>query len=406
MGARLEPDQRILGTEAPKIAHVTTVDTTLKYVLFHTLQALDRAGYRVNGVSAGGSCVTTLEQAGIHHISIPFSRRFSFIADCVALWQLYRVFSREKFDLVHTHTPKANLLGQWAALFARVPTRAITIHGLYFTPSSSRLRKTVFAIIETLSLLPAHVAFLINQQDYMTVKSNPLCKKKELRFLPGGMGIDTKRFNIRSISESKVDQLRSELGLEKEDIVVGYVGRLVKEKGVVELFNAFEVLSMCYCNLKLLIVGPFDPDKSDAISPAEARRQSSSGRCVFAGQRDDTPALYALMDIFVLPSHREGMPLVTMEAQAMGLPVVTTDARGCVESIEDGITGYVVPARDAQALADAIGRLVVDTELRLAMGNCGRQLAESRYDMNGAIQATIEAYESYLPAQVCSQTED
>lgn len=385
-------------TRRYKIAHVATVGSTLLYFL-NLLRRLVVHGYAVSGISNPGPQSQVLEANGIQHRAVALTRRFSPLVDARSLWSLYKLFRSDAYDIVHTHTPKGNLLGQWAAFFARTPVRVATIHGLYFTPASSPLRKIAFSLIETISLLPSHLVFLVNRQDYETLAQLRLCNMDKVHLLPGGIGIDLHRFDRTHISQEHIALTRRHYGLEPEHIVVGFVGRLVYEKGILELLNAFVSLSAVHRNLRLLLVGPIDVDKSDAVSPSVIEEMGIQDLCILTGAIEDTPQMYALIDIFVLPSHREGMPLVTMEAQAMSLPVVTTTARGCRESIIDGQTGIFVPVGDEQSLASALEKLIDDADLRKWMGQNGRRLAEERYDETVVIAETEAHYQRLLAAR-------
>lgn len=404
MGANMGRDQQSGFRASVKIAHVTSVDSTLQYVLLGLLSYLVQQGYRVFGISAFGPSVDILGRHGIGHFQVRIARNFSPAADISALVGLYKNFIREKYDIVHTHTPKANLLGQWAALFARTPIRVMTVHGLYFTPKSKFLRKLLFSIVETLSILPAHAVFLVNSADYNTLKALRLCNMRKVHVLPGGMGIDLQRFNQDTVSRERTTDLRRELGINQGDLVIGFVGRLVREKGILELLDAFDVLRWKFTSSKLLLVGPTDVDKADAITPTLIGKRGFESRCIVTGQRDNMVDLYALMDLLVLPSHREGMPLVVMEAQAMGLPVVTTDARGCVESVLHGTTGIIVPVGNVSALAQAVEVILVSPELKWSFGTNARLLAKERFDMNIAAQTTNRLYQECLSHGNCART--
>lgn len=384
-----------------KIAHITTVDLSLRYLLLGQLRALAAAGFDVTGISASGDSVPLLESMGIRHISVNMTRRITPLADLVSVWQLYRVLRRERFVIVHTHTPKANLLGQIAARWAGIPVRVATVHGLYLTPQTPWDKRLFFQIIESISMRFADVVFLINRDDVETVRALELCAPDKIRLLPGGMGIDLQRFNPVDVDRAAVLHKGDELGLPPDAIVIGFVGRLVREKGVLELFEAFSKVCMQSTNTYLLVVGPYDAAKPDAVSPNRADEYGISDRCIFTGLRNDTVDLYALMDIFVLPSYREGLPLANMEAQAMGVPVITTDTRGCRESILPGVTGLLVPVGEASRLAQAIQRLVNDAELRREMGQAGQQFARERFDQQLASQLCEQEYRRLLDERGC-----
>ncbi len=222
------------------------------------------------------------------------------------------------------------------------------------------------------------------------------CEPERLALL--GNGIDIREFDRTCLNPFELNSLRNELGLTPRRPVVGFVGRLVREKGLVELFRAMNLVRALVPNAQLLVVGPDDPEKPDAITADLSRSFGLTEGCVFTGLRTDMPSLYALMDVFVLPSHREGFPRAPMEASSMGVPCVVTDIPGCREVVEHGHNGLLVPAGEPVALADAICSLLTDRELAKRMGQAGRQRARERFDEE-RVFATVKASYARLLAE-------
>jgi glycosyltransferase involved in cell wall biosynthesis len=189
--------------------------------------------------------------------------------------------------------------------------------------------------------------------------------------------------------------VRAALGAGPDDVVVGAVGRLVREKGYQELLAAWPKVKAAYPAARLVIIGPADPDKADSL-PAKVIDAARADGVIFLGMRDDVVELYAAMELYVLASYREGFPRSAMEAAAMGLPVVATNIRGCREVVDDGVTGTLVPPRDPAALGHAISVLVGDREARSAMGAAGRQKAARDFDQQRVIDITLATYERLL----------
>lgn len=381
---------RRLGT----VAHVTTVDMSLRYLLLNQLRWIQAAGYEVVGISAPGPHVPIVEAAGIRHIGVPMTRAMDPLADLRSLHALYEVFRRERFDLVHTHTPKPNLFGQLAARAARVPHVVSTVHGFYFHDDMPRGRRRVFVELERISARCSDVVLSQNPEDLETAVREHIAPRSKLRLL--GNGIDLQRFAPDQVPPETLVGLRSQLGLEGAAPVVGFVGRLVAEKGLLDLFRAAARVRERYPTVRFLIVGPADPDKPDALGPREAQRHGLEASLIFAGLRQDMPQMYALMDIFVLPSHREGFPRAPMEAAAMAKPVIVTDVRGCRETLIAGETGIMFAKADDEALALAILRLLDDPHARARMGHAGRLLAEQQFDERRVFERVVSTYEALM----------
>ncbi len=383
-----------------RVAHIATSDISLELLLLHQLETLRRAGYEIVGISAPGPGVAALDRAGVRHISIPMSRRLTPWADLGGLIALWRVMRRESFDIVHTHTPKAGLLGQYAALFARVPVRVHTIHGLFFPAYMKPGTRFAYVFLERLTMLFSHHNFCQSPEDIPVAIEEKISRADRLELI--GNGIDLTSLDPALQPPAKRRQTREALGLSEDHLVVGVVARLVAEKGYFEMFRAAQRIREKEPRARFLFIGGFEPSKADAIAPDALTRFDLQGVAQFLGHRRDVPDLMAVMDVHVLPSHREGFPRSPMEASAMGIPSVVTDIRGCRQTVDDRRTGLLVPARDASALADAILELLGDSELRRTYGDAARAKAIREFDEQVVFQRIRSAYERLLarrPAQ-------
>jgi len=381
-------------TRKPRVAHVTTVDLSLRYLLLNQLQRIQAEGYEVFAISADGPDVPVVEAAGIRHFAVPMTRRITPIADLRCLWNLFRIMRRERFDVVHTHTPKAGLLGQLAARLAGVPTVANTLHGFYFHDDTKPWLRRFYIWMERVAAKCSDTILSQNREDMATATAERIASPKQLKWL--GNGIDVARFDRRRLADSTLDDLRTEIGIDLSAPLVGFVGRLVEEKGILDLLQAAKVVIEALPNAQFLIVGPYDKEKPDALRPEVARLYGVAANCRFVGMRNDMPELYALMDVLVLPSYREGFPRAPMEASAMGIPAVVTDIRGCREAVDHGENGLLFPIGDPDALARFLIELLGDDERRAQMGVKGRRIAEDRFDEQKVFDRVLGEYERLL----------
>ncbi|MBL8205211.1 MAG: glycosyltransferase family 4 protein [Blastocatellia bacterium] len=380
-----------------KIAHISTIDMALSLLLLNQLKSLQQSGFEVVGISAPGPYLPSLGAAGIRHIPIPMKRQFTPLADLFALKQLCQVMRREQFTIVHTHTPKAGLLGQLAARIVGVPIIVNTLHGFYFHDHMPAFWRNFYIATEKIAARCSHSILSQNSEDIQTAIRERISPPEKIKFL--GNGIDVHRFDRAQLSDAILDAKRRELGLTREHQVIGFVGRLVREKGILELFTAAQEILRHQPATKFLIVGPIDDDKADALTPASAREYNIAEACIFTGLRSDMPELYALMDVFVLPSHREGFPRAPMEASAMGVPCVVTDVRGCREAVEHGRNGFLFPLGDSQKLAQAVLTLLQNADQRAQLGAAGRQLALEKFDEQHVFQMVKTEYVRLLQAR-------
>jgi glycosyltransferase involved in cell wall biosynthesis len=301
---------------------------------------------------------------------------------------------RERFDVVHTHTPKAGLLGQLAARIAGVPIVANTLHGFYFHDDMKPVPRRFYIWMERVAAKCSDTILSQNREDMATAIAERIASPEQLKWL--GNGIDVARFDRRSLPESSLEDLRREIDIDSKAPVIGFVGRLVEEKGILDLLDAAKKVLTAIPNAQFLIVGPYDEEKTDALRPDVAERYGVSEQCHFVGMRHDMPELYALMDVLVLPSYREGFPRAPMEASAMSVPAVVTDIRGCREAVEHGVNGLLFPVGDSDALAQAIVELLCDEERRAKMGAAGRRIAEERFDEQKVFDRVLSEYDRLL----------
>jgi glycosyltransferase involved in cell wall biosynthesis len=361
-----------------KIAHVTTIDLTMCHVLLNQLLSIRQVGYEVVGISSPGSEVPAIEAAGIRHVPVLITRNFTPLADLISLFHLYQVMRQGRFTIVHTHTPKPGLLGQLAARMAGVPIVVNTLHGFYFHDHMPPAWRRFYITMEKIAARCSDVILSQSGEDVQTAVRERICSPEKIKHL--GNGIDVRRFNRAALSPQETVRKRTEIGLPAETLVVGFAGRLVEEKGLLELFAAARIVRKQVPKVRFLFAGMIDTWKTNAVTPDIAREYGIADICHFLGMRRDLPELYALMDVFVLPSHREGFPRTPMEASAMKVPCVVTDIRGCREAVDHGCNGLLVPLGDVRALADAIVELLTDRERARRMGEEGRRLALERFD--------------------------
>lgn len=376
-------------TRRPVLVHLTTVDMSLALLLLPQLVAFREAGYDVIGVSAPGPYVEQLEQHGIRHVPLTRSTRANDLrADLAAAREFYRLCRELQPDIVHTHNPKPGIYGRIASRIARVPVVVNTVHGLYALPGDPLLKRAVVYTLERIAAAFSDAELVQNPEDLPVLRKLRIPARK-LHLL--GNGVDLIRFDPDAYPGAR-ERLRTELGVTDDQVVVGLVGRLVREKGYREVFEAARRLTREHPNVVFIVVGPTDLDKDDAITQDEIDLAEREAGVRFLGARNDIAELYLAMDLYVLASYREGFPRSAMEAAAMGLPIVATDIRGCRQVVDDGATGRLVPARDADALRDAIAALVTDEPRRQRFAEASRRKAAAEFDDRQQVATSLQVY--------------
>ncbi|NNE73149.1 MAG: glycosyltransferase family 4 protein [Acidimicrobiales bacterium] len=377
----------------PRLVHVTTTDMSLDWLLRPQLEAFAAAGYEVIGVSAPGPHVEALEASGIEHVpALWLTRSMAVSSDLKALGELYRIFRRLQPTIVHTHNPKPGVLGRIAARAAGVPVVVNTVHGLYAQPEDRWSKRLAVYGAERLAAANSDMELVQNPEDVVTLRSLRLPRDRVALL---GNGVDLDRFQPGRLTAAQIAEGRQALGIASGEVVAGVVGRLVNEKGYREVLGAAHQLRTTHPKLRVVIVGPSEPDKADAVDPALVARAEADG-VLFLGQRDDVEELYGLFDFYVLASYREGFPRSAMEAAASGIPLIVTDIRGGRQVVDDGVTGRLVPVRDTDALARAMGQLAEDEVARRRMAAAGLGKARREFDQQRQIDVTLAAYARLL----------
>jgi glycosyltransferase involved in cell wall biosynthesis/ribosomal protein S18 acetylase RimI-like enzyme len=376
-----------------RVAHITTVDLTLRFLLLGQLARLRDEGFDVSAISAPGPWVRDLEAEGIRHIPWPHATRsWSPGSDARALAELVRILRAERFDILHTHNPKPGILGRVAGRITGVPCVVNTVHGLYATRDDRPMRRIPVIALERIAARFSDLELYQSEEDLAWAREIRLVDESKGALL--GNGTDLSQFDPAAVSQKRKAALRRSLGIPEGALVVGTAGRLVAEKGFREFFAAAKEVRAAMPGVAFLVVGGGDPDKADAISSDEIER---AGRdVVFAGWREDVRDLLAIMDVFVLASWREGVPRSAIEAAAMGKPLVLTDIRGCREVGRHGREALLVPPRNPERLAMALIHLLRDGALRAQLGAAARARATARFDERKVLDTVIARYGALL----------
>lgn len=360
-----------------RLAHLTTSDMSLALLLETELRADVEAGLTVFGLSAPGPWVERIERLGVEHVPVPaLTRAWSPGEDFRAARQLARVLHRLDLDVLHTHNPKTGVLGRILGRAAGIPVVVNTCHGLWATPDDPPLRRAAVYAIEAVAARFSDAELYQNEQDEHTMRRLGAGRRGHVV----GNGVDLERFRPDPPAGRA---LREELGIAPDEVLVVGVGRVVAEKGVAEFAAAATALQD---RATFVWVGPSDDDKPDAVA------FDTAGPVRHVGARDDMEAVYAACDVFVLPSHREGLSRSAMEAAATGCALVLTDIRGCRELGAGGREALFVPPRAAGAVTSAVARLAGDARLRARLGDAARARAIATFDQRRVAGTSLATY--------------
>ena len=369
-----------------KLIRSTTVPSTLNHFCQGLLKELAQEGYEVVAISSPGDNLRAIaNREGVRTVEVPMARHISPFKDIKSLWKMWRVMRKEKPDMVHSMTPKAGLITMVAAWMARVPIRLHTFTGLVF-PTSTGLKRRILMATDWLTC--ACATHVIPEGE--GVKSDLLnyhITKKPLRVLGHGnvRGIDLEHYNPNSIQVIRDENVFSFV----------FVGRLVSDKGINELVTAFKRLNDEHPQVRLVLVGHeetgLDPIKDETRAEIEQNPAIDA-----VGSQKDVRPFYAQADALVFPSYREGFPNVVIEAGAMGLPSIVTDINGSREIIIEGENGTIIPAKDTEALYQAMKRFVDSPDDVKRMAANARPLIASRYEQGYVRQCLKDFYKEVI----------
>ena len=335
-----------------KLIRITTVPLSLEKLLENQGQYF-KAFYDITFISSNPAQLKqTAEKQGVSYFPLEMTRKITPLQDLRCLIQLYHFLRKEKPLIVHTHTPKAGIVGMLAARLAGIPIRLHTIAGLPLMETKG-LKRWLLILVERITYFCATKVYPNAEGLLKFILENRLAPRKKLKVIGKGSsnGIDTSYFSKGQIEETKVSVLRESLKIKSSDFIFCFVGRLVGDKGVNELVHAFCEVQNEIPEAKLLLVGPYETDL-DPLEKITQKRINTNPNIITTGFQADIRPYLVLSDTFVFPSYREGFPNVVLQAIAMEVPCIVSDINGCNEIIREGETGAIVPPKQTQPLVD------------------------------------------------------
>lgn len=377
-----------------KIIQVSAIASTMNGLLRRLNEMSIDNGYNVIGVCSKDNEENKYNKDFIKINNIEIERRISLISNIRSIYNMYKLFKKEKPDIVHVHTPVASVLGRIAAKLAKVPNIIYTAHGFYFHENMRPVKYKIFLNIEKIiAKFFTDFIFTQSEEDRNTALQNKFIEPNNIITI--GNGVDTvNKFNPSKINLNEIEALYKELNIQNDIRVISFIGRLVEEKGIVDLLEAYTKLD--YKNTKLIIIGDLAQGERDKDTIKLIEKYKNNESIKFVGNREDVNNLLYISDIFCLPSYREGMPRSIIEAMAMECAVIATDIRGCREEVVDGITGYLVKTNSPNEIKERIKDILNDENLLNTMKLEGRKRAEKLYNEDEVVRKQLDIFEKLL----------
>ena len=338
----------------PKLVRITTIPASMMVLLKGQMKFMHEKGFDVTMISSKGAEVSQLiKQEGCPHIAVKLTRKISPLTDIISLLKLTILLRKIKPDVVHTHTPKAGLIGMWAAKLAGVKIRFHTIAGLPWVESKGFIRH----LLVTVEKLTAYAATAVYpnsfvQRDFLL--TNGIAKSK-LKVIGNGSsnGIDTDYFSLSDEITKQAEQIKNQLRVNGNSWIWIFVGRIVKDKGITELIDAFIDFQTQFPDDKLLLLGDQEPDL-DPLDEKYMNLLKTHPAIQCCGFQKDIRPYLAASKVLVFPSYREGFPNVPMQAGSMGCALILSDINGCNEIVKHGENGWLVPVKNANEISKAM----------------------------------------------------
>jgi glycosyltransferase involved in cell wall biosynthesis len=382
-----------------KLIRITTVPISLRYLLQGQMAYMSHR-FKVYAISSPGPELDEVaSQEKVETIGVKMTRKITPITDLIALFKLFTIFRKLKPDIVHTHTPKAGLLGMMAARMAGVPVRLHTVAGLPLMERKG-LEKSVLVLAEKLTYFLANKVYPNSKGLLDYIVQNNFSKKSKLKIIGNGSsnGINLELFQLQENEYKSSKNVLKKLEIGNNDIIFTFIGRLVRDKGIEELVTAFNRVSLKYSKICLFFVGP----KEDDLDPVSAEILETirlNDRIIPVGFQSDVRPYLAISTVFVLPSYREGFPNVVLQAGCFNLPCIVSNINGCNEIIEDGVNGLLVEPKSVSSLEKAMIRMIENEDERKRMASIARGLIIDRYDQKVIWRLWLAEYNYWLKSK-------
>ncbi|WP_087974163.1 glycosyltransferase family 4 protein [Oceanobacillus rekensis] len=379
-----------------KILQVCAIDLTVDKLLKPLILESNKSGFETHVACTDTGLFSKLKSDVPNMHNIRIDRSINLVSNIKSIISLYKLIRREKYDIVHVHTPIAALLGRVAAKLAGVKHIVYTAHGFYFHDDMSKKEYKFFYTIEKYAAkFLTDWLLLQSEEDYNLAIKDRFIKEDKTIHLSNGVDL-IEVFNPQKLNKDDISNLTEEIGVNENDVIFTFIGRLVREKGIIELLKSFKEISSKYPNAKLLLVGGLPDSERDTTSINEIKELMEQDNVIFLGFRDDIHNLLALSDIFVLPSYREGLPRSIIEAMAMNNAIIATNIRGCREQVVEGENGFLVERKSIKELADAMNKMLSQTDQIENMGLRAREIAVHKFNEAKVLEKQLILFEKLM----------
>lgn len=380
----------------PKIIQVTAIGMSQVKLLSELNKTLINEGFEVHGICGADEYEKQIKDAGIIFHNVKIDRSINFKGNIKSIIAMIKIFKKIKPDIVHVHTPVAAVLGRIAARLSGVPNIIYTAHGFYFHEGMDKRNYRLFYLIEKyIGRFCTDYIFTQSKEDYELAVKGRFLKNDNYLHISNGIDL-TNRFNYQKVNSDDTRRLRTELGIDEQNIVFSFLGRMVKEKGILELLEAFVLMNRAYPDARLICMGSMPASERDHSAYEEVIKYHDRKNIIFTGQVESPELYYAISDVFVLPSYREGMPRSIIEAMAMHNAVIATNIRGSREEVSHGDNGYLVNVKSVHELVIYMKYLAENQDIIEQMKQSGYDKTIEEYNENTVVKKQLDVFNKLL----------
>ena len=383
-----------------KIIRVATHSGSLGKLLQGQLRFMS-AHYEMIGIGSSGDITdgetvidTLARKENVRVIPVEMTREITPLKDLKAVYQLYKIFKKEKPTIVHSHTPKAGTLAMLAAKIAKVPNRLHTVAGLPLVEATG-IKRRLLHVVEKITYACATKVYPNSFGLKDIILHNEFADSKKLKVIGKGSsnGIDTAHFTPAFYTDAEKHKLRRQLTIAPSDFVYTFLGRIVKDKGINELVKAFKNIQETHAHATLLLVGYYDQATAQLLLETESEIENNKNIILIGWQEDVRPFL-AISNVLTFPSYREGFPNTVLQASAMQVPSIVSDINGCNEIVQEGINGSIIPVKNVEALQKSMQQLLVDTAYHTQLTENARAPICEKYERKYIWESLLQEYKS------------
>ncbi len=376
-----------------KICQICSIDYTVQHLLLPLINEMQYQGWDITIVCSEGKLANNLKKHGYKFNFLEINRSYNIFKGIKSILELIKYFNKNKFDIIHVHTPIVALLVRISSLFHSNKKIIYTVHGFYFHDQQSFLKKYFFIFLEKIVANRTEYLFCQSMEDVKTCETYKIMPSRKVLYI--GNGVNTEIFNTTN-SNFNYNNRNKYFDIKINPFIICIIGRQVKEKGYLELFEAIDNLNKKYSNIYLLMVGgtTLNEHNSSIKNELFKIKKKYGKKIIDLNFRNDIPFILSMSDIYCLPSYREGMPRSIIEAMMMGKAVIASDIRGCREEVVHNETGILVPSKDPKALELAIEQLYNNKENMYKMGINGRNRALHFYDEKYVLKLQIDHFKN------------